>query len=247
MQAEWDERAQSDAFHYICSERKDWDLESFFQSGDDDYIRLVAPVLTKLGFAAERKEMLEVGCGVGRVTRSFARRFAKVTALDISTEMLERGRKLNKDFHNIFWVQGNGPTFKDIPSNSLDFVFSYLVLQHFPTQVLVLQCVREMVRVLKPGGVFLFQFNGSRAPFMNWKGRLAWGVVDGLREMRLNRMSRRMASVLDFDPKIVGRSWRGAPVPAALVADTLASTGSVMWEMAGEDTPMTWCYGIRTR
>jgi len=245
MQGDWDERARSDAFHYICSERKDWDLESFFQSGEDDYNRLVAPILTKLGFATDRKVMLEVGCGVGRVTRSFARRFAKVMALDISQEMLERGRELQRNCDNIVWVQGNGPAFKSIPLDSVDFVFSYLVLQNFPTEVLVLQSIREMLRVLKPGGIFLFQFNASRTSSMNWKGRLAWGIVDVLWILRLNRLSRGTASALGFDPKIVGKSWRGAAVSAANVVEVLTSAGVATFEVTGEGTPLAWCSGVK--
>jgi 2-polyprenyl-3-methyl-5-hydroxy-6-metoxy-1,4-benzoquinol methylase len=67
-QQDWDARARKNALHYICSERNDWDLESFFQSGENDYAALVAPFLTKLRFITDPKAVLEVGCGVGRVT-----------------------------------------------------------------------------------------------------------------------------------------------------------------------------------
>ena len=52
MRKDWDERARKDAFHYIASWRKDWTPESFFQSGEEDYKRLVAPVFDRLRWRA---------------------------------------------------------------------------------------------------------------------------------------------------------------------------------------------------
>ena len=36
------------------------------------------------------------------------------------------------------------------------------------------------MRILRPGGAFLFHFNGSKRPTMNWRGRFVSGVLDGL-------------------------------------------------------------------
>jgi len=80
MRREWDTRARKDAFHYIASWRKDWDVSAFLKSGEEDYERLVAPVLERLGFSPDGKTMLELGCGAGRMTRSFAGRFGRVLA-----------------------------------------------------------------------------------------------------------------------------------------------------------------------
>ena len=44
MRRDWDERARKDAFYYIASWRKDWDLQAFLKSGEEDYERLVAPL-----------------------------------------------------------------------------------------------------------------------------------------------------------------------------------------------------------
>ena len=54
-------------------------------------------------------------------------------------------------------------------------VFSYLVLQHLPTEELAITYVQEMLRVLRPGGAFLFQFNGSYKSTTNLPGRVLWG------------------------------------------------------------------------
>ena len=130
MRQEWDARARKDAFYYIASWRKDWDVANFLKSGDEDYERLVGPALDRAGFAPVGKAMLELGCGAGRMTHSFAVRFSRVIALDISVQMLDRAREILKSAGNIEWRQANGVDLRGVPSESMEFAFSYLVLQH---------------------------------------------------------------------------------------------------------------------
>ena len=245
MSRDWDARARKNAFHYIASWRKEWDLDSFIASGEEDFGGLVAPVLARCGLPAAGKCMLELGCGAGRMTASFAKRFERVYALDISHEMLSRARRIHTAQKNILWLLSNGADLSCVASDSMDFVFSYLVLQHLPEEALALQYIREMLRVLRPGGVFLFQFNGGFEPTMNWRGRLAWEVVDVLWAARLGMLSRTVASALSLDPALAGKSWRGASLKAGSVAECVHASNGVVREIYGENTPMAWCCGIR--
>src|SRR5438093_13503896 len=90
MRRDWDERARTDAFHYIASWKSNWNEQTFFASGESDYERLVEPILLQLALDPGRTSMTELGCGAGRMTRAFARRFRAVTAIDISEEMQAR-------------------------------------------------------------------------------------------------------------------------------------------------------------
>lgn len=247
IQQNWDDRARKNALHYICSDRNDWDLESFFRSGEADYDSLAAPYLSRLGFATERMSMIELGCGVGRVTRSFARRFASVTALDVSEEMLRRGRELHPEFENIVWTKVDGKTFGSVESNSMHFAFSYLVLQHIPSKDLVLGYVREMIRVLKPGGAFCFQFNSCTYPTMNWKGRLLWRLVDQSVEADhspwVRNGGRKIASAIGVDGLAAGRTWRGAVLDPREVLETVWESGGVVHGIRDWGSQRTWCLG----
>jgi SAM-dependent methyltransferase len=251
MAKDWDERASHDASHYICSERRDWDPEAFFRSGEEDYERLVAPVLARFGFDVHERIMLEVGCGTGRMTRTFAKRFSRVFALDISVEMLKRAQTLNAELENVTWLHGDGQGFSTVESDSVEFVFSYLVLQHIPTKELALGYVKEMLRVLKPGGFFCFQFNSCPTPTMNWKGRAAWGIIDRLKEpifgLHLERVGRSLAKLLRWDFMEAGRTWRGASLPGRQVLETIWDSGGTIGTVVGWDTTLTWCYGWRSR
>lgn len=245
MRRDWDERARKNAFHYIASWRKDWDLGSFLASGEEDVQRLVLPVLARCGIPTAGGKMLELGCGAGRMTHSFAKRFERVYAFDLSREMLDRAREIHSAQDNILWLLSNGSDLSCVASDSMDFVFSYLVLQHLPEEPLVLRYIQEMLRVTRPGSAFLFQFNGGFAPTMNWRGRLAWGIVDALWSARMRGMSRAGASFFGFDPAVAGKSWRGASIPAGRIAQFVKASAGVVREITGENTPMAWCCGVK--
>jgi SAM-dependent methyltransferase len=245
MRRDWNERARRNAFFYIASWRGDWKEESFFESGEADYLRLVEPVLEELGFAPDGKTVAELGCGAGRMTRAFARRFGSVVALDISEEMQARAKNYLGDFQNIRWVLTDGATLGGLKTGSVDFVFSYLVLQHYPTAELVAGSIREMVRVLRPGGVFLFQFNGSPRPTMNWRGRTLCSVLDGLSSAGLLGLARGLAKMSRIDPETVGATWRGVTLASEEVERIVRDAGGVPSGFYGTNTPIAWCFGRR--
>ena len=245
MKRDWEERARKNAFHYIASWRKDWDPRSFFDSGEEDYYRLVSPVLAAMNFSPRDKSMVEVGCGAGRMTRVFAREFAHVDALDISAEMQRQAKEYLREFQNIRWVLADGATLCGVTDASADFTFSYLVLQHLPSQALATELLREILRTLKPGGLFLLQYNGARKPSMNWRGRAAWGVVNRLWSAGFHRAARATASAMHLDPEMVGKSWHGISLDSADVRLILESAGGQSLHFSGETTPMAWCWGLR--
>ena len=243
MRRDWDERARRNAFLYIASWRKDWDEESFFESGEQDYVRLVLPILQKLQLDPASKSMAELGCGAGRMTRSFAQRFLSVFAVDISAEMQSRAKEYLRPFSNIRWVLSDGETLSEIEGNSADFVFSYLVLQHMPNKRLVSSSIVEMMRILRPGGVFLFQFNGSKQPTMNWKGRMISGALDSLSSAGLRSLSQRMAGLAGIDPEMVGKTWRGAALSSEEIREVVRTGQGSPEGFVKPDTPLAWCYG----
>jgi SAM-dependent methyltransferase len=241
MRRDWNERARKDAFFYIASWRKAWDSETFFLSGEEDYERLVAPLVRKTGFLTSGKTLLELGCGAGRMTRTFARHFERVMAFDISEEMIARAQDLLRGTSNIAWFHGNGNDLREAPDQSADFVFSYLVLQHLPSEKLVEGYIREMLRVLRGKGLCLFQFNGSKQSNMNWKGNLAWKIIDSLWVMKLRGLSRTLAGLAGLDPEMAGKSWHGISMNSRRVAEMVQEGGGTLIEILGEDTPMAWC------
>ena len=243
MRRDWDDRARRNAFLYIASWRKDWDEKSFFASGEEDYLRLVHPVLQKLQLDPTNHAMAELGCGAGRMTRSFAQRFQSVAAVDISEEMQCRAKSYLQSFPNIRWILSDGETLSGFENASVDFVFSYLVLQHMPNKEVVFTSIREMMRILRPGGAFLFQFNGSERPTMNWKGRTISRILDGMAAGGFRGASRRIASLVGIDPEMVGKTWRGVALSEQEIAEAVRSSESSHVKFLDEGTPLAWCFG----
>lgn len=243
MRRDWNERARKDAFLYIASWRDDWNEEAFFSSGEADYKQLVEPIVAKLGVTPAGCGLAELGCGAGRMTRAFARRFRSVTAIDISEEMQARAKGYLKDSGNVRWVLTDGVSLSGVESGSMDFVFSYLVLQHYPSAELIAGSIQEMMRILRPEGAFLFQFNGSQQATMNWKGRFLSETLDGLCSMGLKRVGQLCARLAGIDPEMIGETWRGVALRSQEVDRMVRSAGGVPAGFQGTDSPMAWCFG----
>jgi SAM-dependent methyltransferase len=245
MRRDWNERARKDAFLYIASWKNNWDEETFFASGESDCQRLVEPVLSKLAINPAASSMAELGCGAGRMTRAFARRFRSVTAIDISEEMQSRARKYLAEFTNVQWVLCDGVALSGVQSSSQEFVFSYLVLQHYPSAALVAKSIEEIMRILRPGGAFLIHFNGSRRPTMNWRGRFVSGFLDGLCSIGLSRAAKATAQMIGIDPEMIGKTWRGVALRSDQVDKMVREAGGLPAGFQGVDTPFAWCFGRR--
>src|SRR4051812_22559602 len=87
----WDDRAREDAFHFVDSREpyRHADTERFWRAGREDLDTLLGTLGLSVGAG---DHVLDVGCGIGRLTRVLASRAAHVTALDVSPEMLTRAQ-----------------------------------------------------------------------------------------------------------------------------------------------------------
>jgi ubiquinone/menaquinone biosynthesis C-methylase UbiE len=177
MRREWDERARENAEYYVANSTQHWDPRDFFRTGEVCVAREILPEMLRI-CQGERSPLdlsvLEIGCGVGRMTKMLARVFGHVTAVDVSREMIERARKNLEPLQNISLVLGDGATLSAVGDGTHDFAFSFLVFQHIPSRDVIASYCREVHRVLKPGSLFKFQVQGSSwersAPPDTWSG-----------------------------------------------------------------------------
>lgn len=175
MREFWDERARENAAFFVDN-NLDYahpDMDRFWDEGR----RGLDLLLGTLGVAVTSDDhVVEIGCGVGRLTRVLSERAAAVTAIDVSREMLDRARELNPGLDNVQWRLGDGRSLAGVADACADACVSHVVFQHIPDPRVTLGYVREMGRVLKPGGWSAFQISNDpdvhrrRASPRQWAG-----------------------------------------------------------------------------
>jgi SAM-dependent methyltransferase len=160
MRRFWNARAREDAFYFVDT-RQPYGApapERFWQADE-----LVDYFLEGLqATIAGTDVVLEIGCGLGRITRVLAGRAAEVVALDVSDEMITRARELSPQLVNVRWLLGDGVSLAALTDASIDACVSVVVLQHVPAEV-TLGYVRELGRVLRPGGWAALQISDDPA------------------------------------------------------------------------------------
>lgn len=163
MQRDWDARARENARYYVNTARQDWTDEEFFESGKRTVAEEILTDMTNICQGKDPKQMsvLEIGCGAGRVTRALAGLFGQVYAVDISGEMVRQAQAALRPFPNAHVYQNNGMDLTVLGDIQVDFAFSSIVFQHIPSREVIWSYVREVARLLRPGGLFKFQVQGD--------------------------------------------------------------------------------------
>ena len=176
MSRDWDRRAQENALHYVNTGQSDWDEDAFFETGEQNFRDQIAPSMRELckGRDPGAMRVLEIGCGVGRMTRALAARFGEVHGVDVSEEMVRRARHYLRSTSNAYLYRNSGRDLKVLGDLQFDFAYSFIVFQHIPSKQVIDGYVAEVGRVLRPGGVFLFQVQGYRGAELRLPSRSTW-------------------------------------------------------------------------
>lgn len=178
MRRDWDSRARENALYYVATGNQDWDKESFFTSGEKHVREVITNDMENIcqGKDPASMKVLEIGCGVGRVTRALAAVFGEIHGVDVSGEMIARARQFLQDYPNVHLHQNNGTNLSRFPDQFFDFAYSGLVFQHISDRKVIENYVAEVGRVLKPGCLFKFQLQGGRLEVTppSWLDQLCW-------------------------------------------------------------------------
>jgi SAM-dependent methyltransferase len=216
----WDERAREDAFYFVDNRIKYKDPaeeQRFWEMGREDLDRLLGAVHVKLG---PNDEVVEIGCGVGRLTRVIAERAGSVKALDVSSEMLAIARNENAALTNVEWIHGDGNSLGGIADGSADAVVSHVVFQHIPDPQITLGYIREVGRVLRPRGLAALHVSNDKQVH-EWKQPLG----------------DRVRALLGRAPKGQGHAaWTGSAVEIGDLRAAAADGGMDVEKVVGEGT-----------
>ena len=220
MREFWDDRAREDAFYFVDNRIKYKDPAEearFWEMGRVDLDQLLgaAEVLLEPSWA-----VVEIGCGVGRLTRVLAERVASVKAVDVSSEMLAIARNENAGLANVDWIHGDGVSLAGVGDGVADAVVSHVVFQHIPDPQVTLGYIREVGRVLRPGGVAALQVSNDKSVHQ-WRSSLG----------------ERLRALVGRAPKGQDHAaWTGSAVELEDVRQAAADGGTVLEKVVGEGT-----------
>jgi SAM-dependent methyltransferase len=142
------------------------DLQSSYDRVAEDYAVEFRDELDKKPFdrkmldwlaekAGERGIICDMGCGPGQVARYLYDHGAQVCGVDLSAAMVERALDLSP---NIAFRQGDMLSLAEVADNSYGGIAAFYSIVHVPRPA-VIQALRELKRVLLPGGILLLTFH----------------------------------------------------------------------------------------
>jgi ubiquinone/menaquinone biosynthesis C-methylase UbiE len=103
---------------------------------------------------ARDKQVLEVGCGTGLILHRVAELAKDARGIDLSAGMLEKASARG------LAVAQASATELPIATASVDVAYSFKVLAHIPD---IAGAMREMARVVRPGGYVIAEFYNQRS------------------------------------------------------------------------------------
>jgi len=182
LQDNWNRLGQSDPMWAVLTDPSKkggkWDAAEFFRTGEDQIAGLMAR-LGDLGIAVGRQTALDFGCGLGRLTQALAGRFEEVHGVDIAPSMIEQARSFSRFRDRCRYHINPRADLALFEDGKFDFVCSFIVLQHIPPDY-VSGYLHEFARILKPGGVAVFQL--IEPNFL--RGLIPQSLVNGFRKLK---------------------------------------------------------------
>ena len=159
QQASADEVVQATGWVFNNETGDTLTLAEFVATGDNE----VPVYLERFGLLDDdddRRALVEIGCGIGRMTCAFTRRFGTVHACDLDAGFLERCREAVARYGKVDrlrTVEVTDGRSLALADQCADIAFSYITLQHCERDDAV-ALVEEAVRVVRPGGQIALNF-----------------------------------------------------------------------------------------
>ncbi|MGL6108452.1 GNAT family N-acetyltransferase [Romboutsia sp.] len=150
-------------------------IKKYYESYDEDS-RLIKDKSHSIEFITTTKyldryiskgdKVLEVGAGTGKYSFYFAENGCDVTALELSEKHVEiMKNKLNDNIFNMEAVQGNALDLSRFEDEIYDSILCLGPMYHLTKEEDRTKCIKECLRVLKPGGFIAIAYISKFAHF----------------------------------------------------------------------------------
>ena len=229
MRSFWDDAARTNAVWYVDTslEYDHPDMERFFATGKV----IVSEALDGSPVKPPgRAKAVEIGSGLGRVCLALSERFDSVTGVDISPEMVARARELVSE-PRVSFVVGDGDSLSGVDDASADLVLSFTVFQHIPSIDVIERYIVDAGRVLRPGGLFVFQWNNGGSAYWSVR-RAVLGALQraGIKSERYRRPA---------------PEFRGSKVPLDRIERAVARGRMGVVQTKGLGTLFSWVWAVK--
>lgn len=168
--------------------------------------------------------ILDVGCGPGIFAGPCVEQGFRYHGIDISNRMIDEGRRRFGNLERIEFTVGDAQQLP-LPSDSIDGLLCLGMLEYVSQEQEVLY-LKEMARVVKPGGIAVFSFLNARSP--HWLlNDYAFPIVrSGLWHIKEALNKSKLVAVRDFSAKAFStRKFRSSERMALLRATGLSLVG----------------------
>jgi SAM-dependent methyltransferase len=123
---------------------------------------------------------VEIGCGGGRWTR-YMLGVKKLYAVDFHQEILDELRS-NIRSKNVTFVKNNGNDFPGVPTESIDFLFSFGTFVHLDVEIID-QYLRNIRALMKPTSNVVIQYSDKTKPLGERDKGFSENDPDTMRQM----------------------------------------------------------------
>jgi len=163
LQENWDLFGKKDPLWAILTDPhhrdQKWELAKFFESGENEVAGIIRHA-ESLNFPFGRGTALDFGCGVGRLTQALCSHFDRCCGVDIAPSMIELARRYNRHGERCQYYVNDTDNLRLFEENKFDLICSIIVLQHMQPHYSK-SYISEFLRVLKPGGLLVFQISSG--------------------------------------------------------------------------------------
>lgn len=146
----WENRANK--FSELTVGRLDWDKNQLDKETKKN-LKLLIPFFIK--YFSKKSVILEVGCGVGRLSYNLLPYVKKIVGIDISRRLLEIAKQKKRNIENIDFIylkkEGKFP----LKNEQFDGILTFTVLQHIVNDNKFKRTLSEISRVIKKGGILI--------------------------------------------------------------------------------------------
>ncbi|MEA2311999.1 MAG: hypothetical protein QOE28_1967 [Solirubrobacteraceae bacterium] len=210
-----------------------------WEPGSPTLLRALEPlagVVCDMAAVGHRMDVLDVGAGDGNVALEADARGARVAACDITAAMVDRGmaRAIAVDA-GVAWQRGDAEDLP-YPDERFDVVLSVLGVALAPRPR---RAARELVRVLRPGGMLVVASPAPASLFALASAvPLTWGIEeDALRHLAgIEAEVREHPLRLEFES--LGAAWEAVSGPFGLPPDARERFDAIVTERSPGPGPI---------